>query len=327
MADDPLQTFLDRTGLSKAQKAGLWDLYHAAKNTEDLDSRLKTLDLPKELKADLWDLKSSEAAPSKPDEPSKVEPSAGYWEDRGIAGKVWHPVSGVKEGDRVDNQVLGVPPELAAIGAGSVGRAVVAPGLNAAGRVAAGAAAAAGQVAPIIKYELAHQGLKAIGVPEPLATAGAVLVGGYRRGGAAKEAAPAIEAEATTAAETTPMGFPKPTEPQLSPLELTRKLRAEHQAKMAAQSSVSPLKPSPDAVKEEFKAFLKAPAESANRIKLNATETALGFRLMKRGVTADEAMELIKLRRSMPAAWKALPTDEEVEAIVQQANQAGRMTR
>jgi len=95
----------------------------------------------------------------------------------------------------------------------------------------------------------------------------------------------------------------------------------------AGGEGAAPVTPSADAVKEEFKAFLKAPAEPATRLKLTSTETALGFRLMKRGLTADQALELIKIRRSLPAAWKALPTDEEVEAIVKQANQTGRMTR
>jgi hypothetical protein len=320
---DGLQAVLDASKLSKAQRAGLWDLYQAAKNEDDLDARLKSLDIPKDIKADLWDLKHSASSASAPNpEPTKPVVSEGYWEDRGIAGKVWHPASGVKERARADNQVLGMPPELAALGAGAVGRAVVAPGLNAAGRVAAGAVAAAGQAAPILKYEVAHQGLKAIGVPEPLATAGAVLVGGYKRGGAikeaAKEVAPAAEA---VAVETTPMGFPK-AEPPMTPLEVTRKLRAEHQAK-----NIPPFSPA-TTLKAEIQSFAKQASETVgNKTKLTASETALGFKLMRRGLSADETMELLRVRRSLPEAWRKLPTDEEVEAIVTRANQTGRMTR
>src|SRR5262245_56536474 len=83
------------------------------------------------------------AAGDEVSEPEPSQSSAGYWEDRGIAGKVWHPASGATEGKRADVQVLGVPPELAALGAGAVGRAVVQPGLSVAGRLAAGATAAA----------------------------------------------------------------------------------------------------------------------------------------------------------------------------------------
>ena len=299
-----------------------------------------------------------EALQSITTEQSKIEPSVGYWEDRGIAGKVWHPANPPK-GERVDRNVIGLPtgegiaPEIVGPGALAVGSAVVAPGLTAAGRVAAGATAAAGQAAPFIKYEVVKHALQAVGVPWYLADAAAAYIGGRGGKGAAaaeSEATAAAKAsEAATAAkpaaaaeELTPLGFPKPTEKPLTPLELTRKLRAEHQAKMAAEAAkAAPAQPAAPSgtprgplgtpsFAQEVKQFSKsAIEETAKQGKplLTSTEASLGMRLMKRGLSADDALKLIMFRRGMPKAWQVLPSDEEVERLVTQANQTGRMTR
>jgi len=354
---DSLESVLKAAKITDAQRAGLWDLYHAAKNESDIEARLKTLQIPDSIKADLWDLKHQESSTPAPQEEApatKVEPSAGYWEDRGIAGKVWHPAT-PPAAQRADRNVIGLPtgegiaPEIIGPGALTVGNAVVAPGLTAAGRVAAGATAAAGQAAPFIKYEVVKHALQAVGVPWYLADAAAAYIGGRGGKGAAAaegEAATATKAsEAATAAkpaETTPLGFPKLMEKPLTPLELTRKLRAEHQAKMAAEAAkaapAEPVAPSgmprgplgTPSFAQEVKKFSKgAVEETAKQGKplLTSTEASLGMRLMKRGLSADDALKLIMFRRGMPKAWQVLPSDEEVERLVTQANQTGRMTR
>ena len=297
MADeqtDPLVALLDKSGLSTAQKRGLWDLYNAAKNTDDLVARLDALKLPTDIKRNLFDLKADEGEPvAEPvAEPQQAaEPSAGYWEDRGIAGKVWHPASGVKEGDRADVNILGVPPELAAVGALGVTRAVVQPGLTAAARALSGVKAAAGQAVPIIKYEAAQQGLKAVGIPEPLASIGAGIFAA--RGGKGKSPLP----DETRGV----LGTPK-TE---SSLEFTRRLKAEHRA-TAATSAAEPV--------------AKAP-------KLKSNEVLMAMKLKKAGMGDAQVMETIAKLRDMPLSWRVLPTDAEVAKLVKQANEAGRMVR
>lgn len=328
MADeqtDPLVALLDKSGLSVAQKRGLWDLYTAAKDTGDLQKRLDSLKLPDAVKHDLWNLKATEVeTPDEVAEPvvQPTEPSEGYWEDRGIAGKVWHPASGVKEGNRVDNSILGVPPELAALGAGAVGRAVLKPGLNAAGRVAAGVTSAVGQAAPIVGYEAAHHGLRAVGVPEPFATIGAGLFGAkvFSRKGAPAAAEEAVAAETATVPK---VGIPKTAE---SPLELTRRLKAEHRAAIAQRSGHPLFKSNAATVQQEFKAFFNPPkstAEAAKNVpKLKVQETAMAMKLLKGGMKADEVMETILELRKMPVSWRSLPTDAEVASIIRARNAA-----
>lgn len=62
---DPLETLLRSAPLNDRQRAGLWDMYESSKNADDLAARLKAMDLPAEVKAQLWDLKS-QAAPTEP---------------------------------------------------------------------------------------------------------------------------------------------------------------------------------------------------------------------------------------------------------------------
>lgn len=319
MADehtDPLVALLDKSGLSNAQKRGLWDLYNASKNTDDLVARLDALKLPVEIKRNLFDMKADEgeSVTAEPETTKLTEPSEGYWEDRGIAGKVWHPASGVKEGNRADVNILGVPPELAALGAGAVGRAVLKPGLSAAGRIAAGAGAALGEAAPIIGYEAAKSGLKAVGVPEPFASVGAgvasVLTGRFGRKGA--------DAPAATELPPVPkVGIPKSAE---SPLELTKRLKAENRAAQSTPSNHPLSKSDAATLKKEFETFFQSPSKP----KLHAQETAMAMKLLKGGLKSDEVMDAIAELRKMPVSWRNLPTDDEVAAIIRARNAARR---
>lgn len=55
---DPVEDLLRRANLNDRQRAGLWDVYQTATNAEDLAARLQAIDVPRDLKADLWDLKA-----------------------------------------------------------------------------------------------------------------------------------------------------------------------------------------------------------------------------------------------------------------------------
>jgi hypothetical protein len=265
--------------------------------------------------ADAATLSFDEALKAIESEPTP--PSAGYWEDRGIGGKVWHPASGVREGNRSDNQVLGMPPELAALSALGVGRAVLTPGLNAVGRVIAGAKATAGQAAPYIGSEVVRHGLKAVGVPEPFASVGADLV--LARTLRGKGAARAATTEAKVAAEEmTPMGFPKPTAAAETPLEFSRRLKAEHQAKSIPPfGPARPVKVDPEAFGREFKQLAKKP-------KLTAEEMLIGAKELQSGKTAEQVWDMLLKRRELPIAFKALPTDAEMLESLVQRNTTGK---
>jgi hypothetical protein len=81
---------------------------------------------------------------------------------------------------RVDNSVGGLPPELAAVGAAGVGRAMAGEGLSLGGRALAGAKSAVSQAAPLVKYQVVESTLSSLGVPKPLAIGLATLASGYR---------------------------------------------------------------------------------------------------------------------------------------------------
>lgn len=128
---------------------------------------------------------------------TSTAPSPGSWEKRGMAGDVWHPAgaTGAKAMDpelgRVDNSLLGMPPEMAALSAMAVTRAAAVPAANLMGRAKAAMVAAGAQAAPQLKYEVTKSALQGLGVPAPFAMAAALMVSGYRKGGG--KATPAAE--------------------------------------------------------------------------------------------------------------------------------------
>lgn len=96
---------------------------------------------------------------------------------------------GKGERTREDNSLFGMPPEVAVLSGMSLGRAIGAEGLTAAGRLVSGMKNAAGQAAPVLKYEVVKHGLQGIGFSPTLATAAAMAIAGYKgKGGAAAEA-------------------------------------------------------------------------------------------------------------------------------------------
>lgn len=119
------------------------------------------------------------------------EGTAGYWEDKGLAGKVWH--SAQKVGPRQDNQVLGMPPELAVVAGLGVAKAVGSAAAGIGSKALAAAKGVVEQSAPAVKYEITKTGLRAIGVPASIAVPVAIAVSGYKSKGAVAPSAEAAE--------------------------------------------------------------------------------------------------------------------------------------
>lgn len=63
MSADPLADLLRRSPLTNSQRADVWDAYNAAPDQDALAATLESLNVPREVKANLWDLKLSTAAP------------------------------------------------------------------------------------------------------------------------------------------------------------------------------------------------------------------------------------------------------------------------
>ncbi len=63
MTDEDLKALLTKATIAAPLKATVWDLYQQSPNEDDLAKRLQDLDLPKSLKADLWDLKAKGTIP------------------------------------------------------------------------------------------------------------------------------------------------------------------------------------------------------------------------------------------------------------------------
>lgn len=59
---DPLEALLRRSALNDRQRAGLWDLYEASTNPDDLSARLQSIEIPNEIKSSLWVLKNQETS-------------------------------------------------------------------------------------------------------------------------------------------------------------------------------------------------------------------------------------------------------------------------
>jgi hypothetical protein len=194
-------------------------------------------------------------------------PPQGYWEDRGIGGKVWHPASGATERLREDNSLLGMPPEAAVVSGLGVGRAVAGAGADVAARAIAGAKAAVAEAAPVAKYEVAHHVLKFAGVPDGVAIPLAMYISGRTKSGKAV----ATEGEAAMVAPPKDMNAPHlDRSVPVSPSSLTEQQLAERliygkgtppaPAELRGQSPVRPERaPAPAPV-----ATVAAPPESVS---------------------------------------------------------------
>jgi hypothetical protein len=162
-----------------------------------------------------------------PNAASAPPPPQGYWEDRGIAGKVWHPASGATERTREDNSFLGLPPEAAVVSGLGIGRAVAGAGVGVAARAIAGAKAAVAEAAPVAKYEVAHHVLKFAGVPDGVAIPLAMYISGRTKGGKAVAAEGEAEMVAPPKDPNAPhLDLSKPVRPSdLTPQQLAERMQ------------------------------------------------------------------------------------------------------
>lgn len=81
---------------------------------------------------------------------------------------------------RTDNQVLGMPPELAAIGAVRAGAAMADSAGGLATKAWAGLKSIGAQAAPVAKYQIVKSALDAAGVPQSVSIPTAMVFSGYR---------------------------------------------------------------------------------------------------------------------------------------------------
>lgn len=254
-----------------------------------------------------------------------------------------------EQSQRADSAMVGGVPVVGSVNpedalmAGVAGRAIKGAASavpNVGGKVVAGAKAAAEIASPAVKYEITRRTLQAVGVPGPLATGVAIAVSGYRRSGAPSPAPAAAAEEATVAARPAPA----PAAPAESPIDLTRRLKADNAARAAAPSetvaggtpppsdplpSPAPAAPpkSPQQVlneealarrRAEYQARAAAEAEAAAsapaKAKMTAVESKEYMRLRALGKTDEQAKEAILASRAMNAQFGlSVPTDAQTQ--------------
>ena len=73
MPQKPLQDLLDPLDVPREVKAQVWDAYHASKSSEDFQRAFKSLAIPRESKSALWDMKFATPSVSPPSEPTILE--------------------------------------------------------------------------------------------------------------------------------------------------------------------------------------------------------------------------------------------------------------
>ncbi len=91
MADDtsdPVAVLLQSTKITQQHKADLWDAFYDAADADDLARRLSTMPVPRDLKAQLWDLKGEhvpgDGAAAAPSPASPMGPSVGAQVRQGV---------------------------------------------------------------------------------------------------------------------------------------------------------------------------------------------------------------------------------------------------
>lgn len=274
------------------------------------------------------------AAPEKPAQPE------GYWEDRGIGGKVWHPPVG-NERSRVDNSVLGLPPEMAVASGLSIAGAAANAGSGALAKTAAATKALASMGGTYIKYEALKHGFQAMGIPWYVADALAIAGSGYRKGGgaAAAEGMAAEGAAAEAAATNRPSQMtqeqiyqrvkagaanpaPPPVKPERPPITVTeRNPSAPPETPSAAPAPVAgpPPAPAPPVSAPPAAPAPEAPA-APPKPSLSAAEAKRYLQLRAQNMTDAKAREILQAERKLSAG---LPTDADVQAAVGERNATG----
>lgn len=226
--------------------------------------------------------------------------------------KTQHPQG---EHGRVDNQVLGMPPELVAAMAGPVAKAATQAGLSTGQRIGAAFKSSLGAAHPLVKYEITRSALEHVGIPAPIAMAAAIAVSGYKTGAAPAEAASTVAADAapaaaTTTAEAAPAAAPASV-PPMAPV-----------APAAAQTPYNAGQAMND-VRGVFKALKVAPLPA---------EVSNAAEMIRAGVPTEQAVARIIANRpgvpkdAVAALAKKLgtPSDDVVAARVAARNSSGR---
>lgn len=337
MADekDPLVALLDKSPLTKAQKRGLWDLYTSATDTDDLQKRMDALQLPVTVKRDLWNLKAGESGSTAETTPASIV----KFPMKVSIGMGPQQVPPVGEIGAEPNGIT----KLAEMGEGlvrpkSIGDVLalfvpnaIAPtvrGTAAAVKEAVETAATLGGNAKTKPFRAVLQ--NAISPPVTRFTEAPL----YRQMEAEGIAQKASEAATDAVSQVppvrpevrTPMGFLKPDVPPMSPLELTRKLRAEHQAVMGTAKAATA---TPETVKDVLVAagapekMAEMTAEAASHLRLTAEEVAYGMARVKRGIPPKVVEREILAARALKQRF-GLPGEAEVAAAVRDRNATGR---
>lgn len=241
--------------------------------------------------------------------------------------KTQHPQG---EHGRVDNQVLGVPPELAAMMAGPIMKAATAAGLSTGQRIGAAFKSSLGAAHPLVKYEITRSALEHVGIPSPIAMAAAIAVSGYRTGAKdlAATSAPAAAAEGATAtpiaapaaAAAAPVATAAPPAAEVAPIAPV--------APSAAQTAAGTFNAGQamNDVRAVFKGIKIAPLPA---------EVSNAAEMIRAGVPAETAVaRIIAKRPGVPAdAIEALakklgtPSDATVAARVADRNATGRWSQ
>jgi hypothetical protein len=168
MATDSLEFLLRRSPLTQSQRADVWDAYEGAQDADALAAKLSGMNVPKQVKASLWDLKEASApkvAQSAPAVPEEPFPTPGETAST-FAGGAIRAIPGMAAGmvEGATAPFLAIPREAVAAvrgqpsptmtalrdAAGHV-RAALAPGDAGPGRRLAEAASVIPGVAPVVQ--------------------------------------------------------------------------------------------------------------------------------------------------------------------------------
>jgi len=198
---DALEDLLRRSPLTQSQRADVWDAYENTQDADALTAKLQALNVPKQIKASLWDLKESSAKPPAPVIPPVQQapfPTPGQTA-RTFAGGAVRAIPGMALGaiEGAAAPMMAVPREIGALVSGGPSplaqqyreaaghvRNALAPGDAGPGRRLAEAASAIPGVAPIVQgaeriltpaYKTATAG---VGTVTPEEMTGAAETGG-----------------------------------------------------------------------------------------------------------------------------------------------------
>jgi hypothetical protein len=249
-----------------------------------------------------------------------------------MAGAEWHPASGAREGDRVDNSVLGLPPELAVLGGPIAKKALGAAGSAASG-IAGKVGSAAKAAGPIMTYEVAKTAMQHMGVPAELAGIIAAMIGGGRPTAPARPRAP----RAPKAQTASPGQAPAPAGPSSTPAPVPTVQNSA--ASAAAPSPAAPAPPAPPvaaappSAKPAPRGRVKNPGPkntpaatakaSAPGSSLTPEEEKEAAKLLAQGIPVDKVLKRITLSRQLTGQL-GTPSPDAMRQAIDKRNATGR---